>query len=107
MQLKLEKWLLSKRTGRQNVFRSILSQGDECLLLRGGLPGVSAKTELCIVCPSVPALLPARWPGTTCDSLCDPAGIMLGRMGDSGTPLVSFCQCLNESVMKIVAVAGW
>ncbi|XP_031232699.1 excitatory amino acid transporter 5 isoform X3 [Mastomys coucha] len=34
-------------------------------------------------------------------------GIMLGRMGDSGTPLVSFCQCLNESVMKIVAVAGW
>lgn len=32
---------------------------------------------------------------------------MLGRMGDSGTPLVSFCQCLNESVMKIVAVAGW
>lgn len=41
------------------------------------------------------------------DSLCDPVGIMLGRMGDSGTPLVSFCQCLNESVMKIVAVAGW
>lgn len=36
-----------------------------------------------------------------------PAGIMLGRMGDSGTPLVSFCQCLNESVMKIVAVAVW
>ncbi|OWK04658.1 hypothetical protein Celaphus_00002531 [Cervus elaphus hippelaphus] len=32
-------------------------------------------------------------------------GIMLGRMGDSGAPLVSFCQCLNESVMKIVAVA--
>lgn len=35
------------------------------------------------------------------------AGIMLGRMGDSGAPLVSFCQCLNESVMKIVAVAVW
>ncbi|KAM8999799.1 excitatory amino acid transporter 5 isoform 1-T1 [Sarcophilus harrisii] len=34
-------------------------------------------------------------------------GIMLGRMGDSGVPLVSFCQCLNESVMKIVAVAVW
>ncbi|XP_035881995.1 excitatory amino acid transporter 5 isoform X3 [Phyllostomus discolor] len=34
-------------------------------------------------------------------------GIMLGRMGDSGAPLVSFCQCLNESVMKIVAVAVW
>lgn len=32
---------------------------------------------------------------------------MLGRMGDSGVPLVSFCQCLNESVMKIVAVAVW
>lgn len=40
---------------------------------------------------------------------CVPAstGIMLGRMGDSGAPLVSFCQCLNESVMKIVAVAVW
>ncbi|KAM5161462.1 excitatory amino acid transporter 5 isoform 1-T1 [Callospermophilus lateralis] len=34
-------------------------------------------------------------------------GIMLGRMGDSGAPLVSFCQCLNESVMKIVALAVW
>ncbi|XP_004699469.1 excitatory amino acid transporter 5 [Echinops telfairi] len=34
-------------------------------------------------------------------------GIMLGRMGDSGAPLVSFCQCLNESVMKMVAVAVW
>lgn len=44
-----------------------------------------------------------------CDELvCPcPAGIMLGRMGDSGAPLVSFCQCLNESVMKIVAVAVW
>ncbi|XP_069088753.1 excitatory amino acid transporter 5 [Pleurodeles waltl] len=34
-------------------------------------------------------------------------GIMLGRMGNSGVPVVSFCQCLNESVMKIVAVAVW
>lgn len=34
-------------------------------------------------------------------------GIMLGRMGTSGVPLVSFCQCLNESVMKIVAVTVW
>ncbi|XP_043941386.1 excitatory amino acid transporter 5 isoform X2 [Protopterus annectens] len=34
-------------------------------------------------------------------------GIMLGRMGSSGIPVVSFCQCLNESVMKIVAVAVW
>ncbi|XP_030061848.1 excitatory amino acid transporter 5 isoform X3 [Microcaecilia unicolor] len=34
-------------------------------------------------------------------------GIMLGRMGESGVPVVSFCQCLNESVMKIVAVAIW
>uniref|UniRef100_A0A4W3JXD7 Amino acid transporter n=2 Tax=Callorhinchus milii TaxID=7868 RepID=A0A4W3JXD7_CALMI len=31
-------------------------------------------------------------------------GIMLGRMGKNGMPLVSFCQCLNECVMKIVAV---
>uniref|UniRef100_A0ACB8F4B3 Excitatory amino acid transporter 5 n=1 Tax=Sphaerodactylus townsendi TaxID=933632 RepID=A0ACB8F4B3_9SAUR len=28
-------------------------------------------------------------------------------MGSSGVPLVSFCQCLNESVMKIVAVSVW
>ncbi|XP_042317220.1 excitatory amino acid transporter 5 isoform X1 [Sceloporus undulatus] len=34
-------------------------------------------------------------------------GIMLGRMGNNGVPLVSFCQCLNESVMKIVAVSVW
>ncbi|XP_041417422.1 excitatory amino acid transporter 5 isoform X2 [Xenopus laevis] len=34
-------------------------------------------------------------------------GIILGRMGTNGVPLVSFCQCLNESVMKIVAVAVW
>ncbi|KAM8930847.1 excitatory amino acid transporter 5 isoform 1-T1 [Pelodytes ibericus] len=34
-------------------------------------------------------------------------GIMLGRMGTSGVPVVSFCQCLNESVMKIVAVSVW
>uniref|UniRef100_A0A8C8VDT7 Amino acid transporter n=1 Tax=Pelusios castaneus TaxID=367368 RepID=A0A8C8VDT7_9SAUR len=34
-------------------------------------------------------------------------GIMLGRMGNSGVPVVNFCQCLNESVMKIVAVAVW
>ena len=43
----------------------------------------------------------------TCLCVSAPAGIMLGRMGDNGTPLVSFCQCLNESVMKIVAVAVW
>ncbi|XP_003220360.1 excitatory amino acid transporter 5 isoform X1 [Anolis carolinensis] len=34
-------------------------------------------------------------------------GLMLGRMGNSGVPLVSFCQCLNESVMKIVAISVW
>lgn len=43
----------------------------------------------------------------TCSCVPAPTGIMLGRMGDSGVPLVSFCQCLNESVMKIVAVAVW
>lgn len=42
-----------------------------------------------------------------CSCIPAPAGIMLGRMGESGAPLVSFCQCLNESVMKIVAVAVW
>ncbi|KAK1165068.1 excitatory amino acid transporter 5-like [Acipenser oxyrinchus oxyrinchus] len=32
-------------------------------------------------------------------------GIMLGRMGSNGSPLVNFCQSLNEAVLKIVAVA--
>lgn len=48
---------------------------------------------------SVPSVILSCVPAST--------GIMLGRMGDSGAPLVSFCQCLNESVMKIVAVAVW
>ncbi|XP_039591600.1 excitatory amino acid transporter 5-like [Polypterus senegalus] len=34
-------------------------------------------------------------------------GIMLGRMGSNGSPLVNFCQSLNEAVLKIVAVAVW
>lgn len=46
-------------------------------------------------------------PGLSLAVSLSSTGIMLGRMGDSGAPLVSFCQCLNESVMKIVAVAVW
>lgn len=57
---------------------------------------------LSLLCPDAPA--PSKGP---CNTLYVPTGIMLGRMGDSGAPLVSFCQCLNESVMKIVAVAVW
>ncbi|XP_056427330.1 excitatory amino acid transporter 5-like [Hyla sarda] len=34
-------------------------------------------------------------------------GLLLGKMGERGTPLVNVCQCLNEAVMKIVAVAVW
>uniref|UniRef100_UPI00358F3D76 excitatory amino acid transporter 5 n=1 Tax=Myxine glutinosa TaxID=7769 RepID=UPI00358F3D76 len=34
-------------------------------------------------------------------------GIMLGRMGQHGLPLVSFCQSLNEAIMKIVAITVW
>ncbi|KAG9343372.1 hypothetical protein JZ751_014353, partial [Albula glossodonta] len=34
-------------------------------------------------------------------------GLLLGRMGDRGTPLVSVCQCINECVMKIINAAMW
>ncbi|XP_078100807.1 excitatory amino acid transporter 5-like [Sander vitreus] len=34
-------------------------------------------------------------------------GLLLGRMGERGTPLVSVCQCVNECVMKIINAAVW
>uniref|UniRef100_A0A8C4R0H6 Amino acid transporter n=1 Tax=Eptatretus burgeri TaxID=7764 RepID=A0A8C4R0H6_EPTBU len=34
-------------------------------------------------------------------------GIMLGRMGQHGLPLVNFCQSLNEAIMKIVTITVW
>ncbi|XP_007441016.1 excitatory amino acid transporter 5-like [Python bivittatus] len=34
-------------------------------------------------------------------------GLLLGKMGERGAPLVNVCQCLNEAVMKIVAMATW
>ncbi|XP_010001713.1 PREDICTED: excitatory amino acid transporter 5-like [Chaetura pelagica] len=34
-------------------------------------------------------------------------GLLLGKMGERGLPLVNVCQCLNEAVMKIVSIAVW
>ncbi|TSM94664.1 Excitatory amino acid transporter 5 [Bagarius yarrelli] len=34
-------------------------------------------------------------------------GILLGKMGERGTPLVSVCQCINECVMKLINAAVW
>lgn len=34
-------------------------------------------------------------------------GLLLGKMGERGAPLVNVCQCLNEAVMKIVSIAVW
>ncbi|XP_074834261.1 excitatory amino acid transporter 5-like [Carettochelys insculpta] len=34
-------------------------------------------------------------------------GLLLGKMGERGMPLVNVCQCLNEAVMKIVSMAVW
>ncbi|KAM8875950.1 excitatory amino acid transporter 5-like isoform 2-T2 [Spinachia spinachia] len=34
-------------------------------------------------------------------------GLLLGRMGERGTPLISVCQCINECVMKIINAAVW
>lgn len=35
------------------------------------------------------------------------AGLLLGRMGERGAPLVNVCQCINECVMKIINAAVW
>ncbi|XP_066552018.1 excitatory amino acid transporter 5 isoform X1 [Amia ocellicauda] len=34
-------------------------------------------------------------------------GLLLGKMGERGTPLVNVCQCVNECVMKIINAAVW
>ena len=34
-------------------------------------------------------------------------GIVLGRMGDKGTPLKAFFETLNEVVMKMVTLVMW
>ncbi|KAL3978957.1 dedicator of cytokinesis protein 9/10/11 [Sarotherodon galilaeus] len=35
------------------------------------------------------------------------AGLLLGRMGERGVPLINVCQCINECVMKIINAAVW
>uniref|UniRef100_A0A669QLT8 Amino acid transporter n=1 Tax=Phasianus colchicus TaxID=9054 RepID=A0A669QLT8_PHACC len=40
-------------------------------------------------------------------SMCWAVGLLLGKMGERGAPLVNVCQCLNEAVMKIVSMAVW
>ncbi|XP_041760241.1 solute carrier family 1 member 8b [Coregonus clupeaformis] len=34
-------------------------------------------------------------------------GLLLGKMGERGAPLVNVCQCVNECVMKIITAAMW
>ncbi|XP_034015669.1 solute carrier family 1 member 8b [Thalassophryne amazonica] len=34
-------------------------------------------------------------------------GLLLGKMGDRGAPLVNLCQCINECIMKIINAAMW
>ncbi|XP_048109546.1 excitatory amino acid transporter 5 [Alosa alosa] len=34
-------------------------------------------------------------------------GLLLGKMGERGLPLVNVCQCINECVMKIINAAVW
>lgn len=81
--------------GSQPTARSLCAWGSIPALS----PAVSACTGITHAFASVQSVICSCVPAST--------GIMLGRMGDSGAPLVSFCQCLNESVMKIVAVAVW
>ncbi|MBN3316390.1 EAA5 protein, partial [Atractosteus spatula] len=48
-------------------------------------------------------------------SSCSPLGswenwswcLLLGKMGERGTPMVNVCQCINECVMKIINAAVW
>lgn len=35
------------------------------------------------------------------------SGLLLGKMGERGLPLVNVCQCINECVMKIINAAVW
>lgn len=39
--------------------------------------------------------------------LCLFSGLLLGKMGERGLPLVNVCQCINECVMKIINAAMW
>ncbi|XP_060797640.1 excitatory amino acid transporter 5 isoform X1 [Neoarius graeffei] len=34
-------------------------------------------------------------------------GLLLGKMGERGAPLINVCQCINECVMKIINAAVW
>ncbi|MBN3289149.1 EAA5 protein, partial [Polypterus senegalus] len=34
-------------------------------------------------------------------------GLLLGKMGERGMPMVNVCQCINECVMKIISAAVW
>ncbi|XP_028830946.1 excitatory amino acid transporter 5-like isoform X2 [Denticeps clupeoides] len=34
-------------------------------------------------------------------------GLLLGKLGERGLPLVNVCQCINECVMKIINAAMW
>lgn len=38
---------------------------------------------------------------------CLSSGLLLGKMGERGAPLVNVCQCINECVMKIINAAMW
>lgn len=45
----------------------------------------------------------ADWKTNTCML----SGLLLGKMGERGAPLVNVCQCINECVMKIINAAVW
>lgn len=35
------------------------------------------------------------------------SGLLLGKMGERGAPLVNVCKCINECVMQIINAAVW
>lgn len=48
-----------------------------------------------------------RGQGSVVSCTGSPAGLLLGRMGERGAPLINVCQCINECVMKIINAAVW
>ena len=53
------------------------------------------------------AMINADVKKTRVNVLVRSSGLLLGKMGERGAPLVNVCQCINECVMKIINAAVW
>uniref|UniRef100_A0A8C0ZJP5 Amino acid transporter n=1 Tax=Cyanistes caeruleus TaxID=156563 RepID=A0A8C0ZJP5_CYACU len=99
-----------------SVGKVVLSSADALLDLIRCVTGIQQEARFCLVTPILwPPDPQDTWPVRccshgalkSCNLLCLFAGLLLGKMGERGAPLVNVCQCLNEAVMKIVSMAVW